>query len=105
MIPCMCLVQDGQIGTETQNAIRRDLAAFAQASFGAEPAIEWLTIGEGDGFTAAEPSTSVIVSLTADRALERDRREGLLRELSAIWIERAGKTPDEIVAVIRDPAP
>ena len=103
MIPCTCLVQDGQIGDETQLAIRQDLDAFAQASFGAAPAIQWLTIAEGDGFTESKPSTSVIVSLTADRALDRGRREQLLRDLSAIWIERAGKTPDEIVAVIRDP--
>lgn len=104
MIATMCMVQQGQIGAAAETAIKRDLSRFAEENFGAPAQIDWTAIPEGSGFTEAKPSTSIIVSMTADRMLERDEREALLRSLSSIWAQHADKTPHEIVAVIRDPA-
>lgn len=103
MTVTMCMVQQGQISPEAEAALKADMTSFAADNFGAPAEIKWTAIEEGSGYTEAKPSTSIIVSMTADRALERGEREGLLRDLSDIWIRHARKTPHEIVAVIRDP--
>ena len=105
MINCICMVQDGQISAEQEAKLRAETEAFGARSFGAKPAINWITVPEGSGFTEGKPSTSVIVSMNADRPLSLEEREPLLRELGDIWIEHASRGPDEVVTVISNPKP
>ncbi|MEO0690368.1 MAG: hypothetical protein AAFY51_08735 [Pseudomonadota bacterium] len=103
MIHCICMVQEGQIAPAQEEALRSDTADFAQRHFGNQPEFNWVTVGEGNGFTEAKPSNSVIVSMNADRSLAPSQREPLLRELCEIWERGAGLSPNEVVTVIRDP--
>jgi len=103
MTATMCLVQEGQLSEAQEAALREATSAFASAKFGSPAEINWITVPEGSGFTEAKPSTSVIVSLTADRSLSPSEREPLLRELGQIWERGANRGPNEVVTVIRDP--
>ena len=104
MIQCICMVQQGQISADQEAALRRETTDFAARHFGSEPAFNWVCVDEGNGFTEAKPSNSVIVSMNADRSLAPSAREPLLRELCGIWERGAGLSPNEVVTVIRDPA-
>ena len=103
MIPTTCMVQSGQIPADMQAQLREDMEGFSQRSFGAAPAINWIEVPENSGFTAGVPSTSILVSMQASEALETPRRIELLKELCDIWIERTGKSINEVVGVISDP--
>ena len=103
MTACTCMVQQGQITAEQEARLREETSAFAERHFGSAGEINWVCVPEGSGFTAAKPSTSVIVSVRSDRPLAPSAREPLLRELEAIWREHAGRGADEVVSVITDP--
>ena len=104
MTDCICMVQEGQISAEQQTALRAATSEFAKANFGSPADFNWIEVGKGNGFTAAKPSTSVIVSMKADRALAPSERVPLLHQLESIWREHSGRGPDEVVSVITDPA-
>lgn len=103
MIPCTCLVQEGQVPAQSETELKSRLEAFAQRAFGAEPAINWITVPQNGGFTAAKPSTSSIVTMQANRPLEQADRVALLEEVCDLWMDQTGCSLDEIVAVISDP--
>ena len=103
MTPCMCLVQEGQISGEQEATLRAGMTEFAQQAFGSEPAINWIEVAKGSGFTEAKPSTSVLVSMTADRPLAPSERTPLIQQLCDIWMAGSGRSANEVVAVIRDP--
>ena len=105
MIQCTCMVQAGQVTEQQASTLRRKTSEFARRHFNAAPEINWIVVPEGSGFTEGKPSTSVIVSMNADRALSLAEREPLLRELGAIWQEHAERSPDEVVTAISDPQP
>lgn len=103
MTPVTCLVQAGQITPDLQATLRQDMVGFVSRSFGNQPEISWIEVPERSGFTAGEPSTAILVSMPANEPLETSRRIELLEELCDIWIERTGKSIDEVVGVISDP--
>lgn len=103
MISCTCVVQEGQAPDRSQAEIASLLNNFTARSFGQDAQIAWLSVPAGNGFTAGKPSSSSIVSLSADAPLDRDRRESLLHELVMLWTSETGCSVDEIVAVITDP--
>lgn len=103
MTPCTCLVQEGQISSEQKAALHTRMAAFSTKQFGSPPDIAWIEVSKGNGFTAAQPSNSVLVMMGSDRALSRSDREPMLRELGDIWMDVSGLGANEVVTVIRDP--
>ena len=103
-VPCMCLVQEGQIAADVQARLRDDMTAFARRAFDATPQFAWIEVAKGDGFTEAKPSNSIIVSMTAPRPLDQAQREPLIRELGDIWLESTGLSLNEVVAAVNDPA-
>ena len=103
MIPVMCVVQEGQISAETENALKQDIGGFARRAFGAAAEIDWIVVPSGSGFTAARPSNTVIASLQANRVLDQAERIPLLKELGAICMRRTGRSAGEVVTSIRDP--
>jgi len=103
VIHCTCMVQAGQISETQQARLRTETNIFSKRHFGSEPSIQWVEVPEGSGFTEAKPSTSVVVSMNADRSLAPSEREPLLRELGDIWIEHAQRSSNEVVTVISDP--
>lgn len=103
MIPIMVLLQQGQVSDSAQAAFARGLNEFAQCNFGTDASIDLMIVPAGSGFTAAKPSTSVIVSMHSNRVLNPSEREPLIRELCELSVKHTGRTPYEVVAAIRDP--
>lgn len=104
MLNCTCLVQENQIPDETQAALRTKLDQLAQNEFGAGLTVNWITVPEGGGFTAAKPSTSSLVSIQSNKALAFEARKAILSKMCDIWMDDTGCSLDEIVAVVTDPA-
>ena len=102
MIPVMCVVQEGQISTEVEYALKSEISEFTKRAFDALADIDWIEVPKNSGFTAAKPSTTVITSLQANRPLEQAERVSLLRELSGICMNRTGRSFNEVVTAIRD---
>jgi len=103
MTECICMVQAGQISESQQLELRAATSNFAQERFGSPAEFNWVEVPKGSGFTAAKLSTSVIVSIRANRSLTPSERIPLLHELEGIWREHADRGPDEVVSVITDP--
>ena len=103
MVSCTCVVQEGQSPDLHKDEIQGVINSFVTRSFSEEANIAWIPVAPGNGFTAGKPSSSSVVSITANRPLPRDRREALLRELVALWTENTDCSEDEIVAVVSDP--
>ena len=103
MIRCTCMVQEGQLSEAQVQNLRSETSAFAKREFGSAPEINWIIVPKGGGFTEGKPSTSVLVTMNADRPLSLVEREPLLRELGAIWEQHAERRPDDVVTVISDP--
>ena len=104
MINCMCVIQEGQTPDQMRGELHTMLEAFSNTHFNDSLQVNWLPVAEGSGFTAGEPSTSSVVSITANQKLEQSKRESLLRELVSLWTDKTGCTIDEVVAVVSDPA-
>ncbi len=104
MINCLCVIQEGQVADLKRGELGTALEAYAQEFLADSVQLNWLPVPGGCGFTAGEPSTSSVVSLTATQQLTQERREQLLRELVALWTRHTGCSVDEVVAVVADPA-
>ena len=105
MIRCICFVQEGQTPERKTEELERKLSSFSEQAFGAAANVNWVSVSAGNGFTAAQPSTSSIVSMTAEEPIPQEKRVSLLKELCDIWIDETGCSLDEVVAIINDPQP
>ena len=103
MINCTCIVQAGQSPDQNKEKLQSVLTNFTSTSLGEDAQITWIPVAPGNGFTEAKPSTSSVVSITANRALSATERESLLHALVDLWTSETGCSIDEIVAVIADP--
>ena len=103
MIPVMCIVQEGQVSVEAEHWLKAQISAFTRRSFAAPADIDWIVVPKGSGFTAAEPSTTVIASLHANRPVPDVERIALLKELGEMCMSRTGLSANEVVTSIRDP--
>jgi hypothetical protein len=86
-----------------ESSLRKRLAGFVEREFDSSLAIDWTVVPTGFGFTAGEPSTASIVALSADKAVDQDRRETLLSELCELWMAETRCSMDEVVGVISNP--
>ncbi len=103
MIPVMCVVQQGQISTETESAMKVEICEIVQKALNSMAKIDWIEVPKGSGFTAAKPSNAVITSVYADRPLAEIERNRLLQELRDTCASRTGKSLSDVVAYVRDP--
>lgn len=103
MVPVMCIVQQGQVAADVESALKDAIEALSQRAFREPAEIDWIEVPEGSGFTAARPSTSIIVSLQSNKPLEHDERISLLRELCDICMDKTRCSSHNVVTSIRDP--
>lgn len=103
MTTCRCLVQEGQISPEQRANLEAKLRDFSATKLGSPAEVSWREIARGSGYTATKPSTTSVVVLTADAALDQPARVELLHELVGFWTNGSGCSVDEITAVIGDP--
>lgn len=103
MIPVMCVVQEGQISLEREYALKSAINLFTQRVFGQIADIDWIEVAKGNGFTAAESSTTLIASLRSSRQLRHGERLPLLNELREICRQKTGCSIGDVMTSIRDP--
>ncbi|MEM8651870.1 MAG: hypothetical protein AAGF54_15150 [Pseudomonadota bacterium] len=103
MIPVMCIVQEGQISSDAEHGLKTQIRDFTRRAFSSDADIDWIVVPKSSGFTAAEPSNTVIASMHSNRPLLQQERAELLRELGDICMDNTGRSPNEIVTSIRNP--
>ena len=102
-IPYRCIVQEGQISSETETALKGRLIDFSKEAFGESAIFNWLVVPARSGFTAGEPSTCSFVLALSNQVLDKKSRTKLLRDICEIWMDETGCSLDEVVAAIGDP--
>ncbi|MEM6818139.1 MAG: hypothetical protein AAF578_05075 [Pseudomonadota bacterium] len=103
MINCNCIVQANQFSADTEMALRDKLTAFAEHAFGEPADITWRVIPKNSGFTAARPSVSSIILVSANRPLPQSERAMLLEQMCTLWASETQQSLNEVVGVISDP--
>ena len=103
MMNCLCIVQAGQAPATNEAALKAALNQFSEKAFGESLDITWLPVAAGSGFTEGEPSTSSVVTMTANAPVDQAARPALLRELVALWTSHTGCSDEAVVAVISEP--
>lgn len=103
MIRSSCMVQEDQISDEQEATLRKEMEEFCQKSFDDSVDIDWIVVAKNSGFTAGVPSTSVLVSVSSNVILEKQKRFELLKELCDVWINTTGLSTNEVVGIITDP--
>lgn len=103
MINALCVIQEGQGPDQNREQLGAVLNSFSEKTFGDSLTVNWLPVAEGSGFTAGKPSSSSVLSMTANKPLSQSEREIILRDLVALWTTNTGCSIDEIVAVVADP--
>ena len=96
-IETLCIVQSGQVSDAQRETLESRLNQIARDTFGEEAAASWLVIEPGNGWTAAKPSTSALVSMNVPPMDEPDRTQ-LLHNICGAWSEETHCSLNEIVA-------
>ncbi len=100
-----CLVQEGQTAERKQAELAEGLRRIGREAF-RDPAegveITWITIREGFGFTAGEPSTSSLVVRSVPVGLSDHEREAFMSRVCDLWKHVTGCTTDEIMVTALD---
>ncbi len=100
-----CIVQAGQTAEREQARLSEGLKQLAREAFGDAPElveIRWISVPEGFGFTAGQPSTSSLVIRSVPVGFEEARRERFMSKVTRLWQEVTGCTADEIVVTALD---
>lgn len=103
MIPVLSFVQEGQIASSTFETLEKGLADICQSAFGDEPAIRWVEVQPGNGFSGAQPSKASLVRMEANRSLAQEERVEIMEKICDFWMENTGCSINEIVAAVSDP--
>lgn len=100
MVSGVCFLQEGQIPGDVVTQLADGIRQIAETKhLGETVDLTWIVIPEGQGWTAGEPSTTSIVSLTAP-PMDQDHREAVLHAICELWMARTGCTAGEILATV-----
>jgi hypothetical protein len=100
-----CIVQAGQTAEREQARLSECLKQLAREAFGDAPEaveIRWISVPEGFGFTAGQPSTSSLVIRSVPVGFEDARRERFMAKVTRLWQDVTGCSADEIVVTALD---
>ncbi|HEX2484681.1 MAG TPA: hypothetical protein VHQ66_05250 [Myxococcota bacterium] len=100
-----CMVQAGQSAERCRDRLAEGLRELARDAFGDAPEqveIQWISIPEGFGFTAGEPSTSSLVVRSVPVGYPEPRREAFMASVCRLWQDVTGCSADEIVVTALD---
>ena len=100
-----CIVQAGQTAEREQARLAEGLKRLAQEAFGDAPErveIRWISIPDGFGFTAGQPSTSSLVVRSVPVGFADAQRERFMTNVTRLWQDVTGCTADEIVVTALD---
>ena len=90
MINALCVIQEGQGPDQQRDQLASVLSQFTEEHLGDSMNVNWLPVAAGSGFTAGKPSSSSVLSLTANEPLTQQRREQILRDLVSLWTQQTG---------------
>jgi hypothetical protein len=99
------MVQAGQSAERCRDRLAEGLRELARDTFGDVPEqveIQWISIPEGFGFTAGEPSTSSLVVRSVPVGYPEPRREAFMASVCRLWQDVTGCSADEIVVTALD---
>jgi hypothetical protein len=99
------MVQAGQSAERCRDRLAEGLRELARDAFGDAPEqveIQWISIPEGFGFTAGEPSTSSLVVRSVPVGYPEPRREAFMASVCRLWQDVTGCSADEIVVTALD---
>jgi phenylpyruvate tautomerase PptA (4-oxalocrotonate tautomerase family) len=96
------VVEEGLRPRLTQEMRRIYAAMFAAAAN--QIVVEITEIPKGRFFTAAKPSRTSLVGVAGPAGTSRPDRTRLMSEITAMWCEVTGCTPNEIVVSASDTA-
>jgi hypothetical protein len=99
------MVQAGQSAERCRDRLAEGLRELARDTFGDVPEqveIQWISIPEGFGFTAGEPSTSSLVVRSVPVGYQEPRREAFMASVCRLWQDVTGCSADEIVVTALD---
>lgn len=100
MVQCVCFLQEGQIAGKVVDDLRQGIERLVRAEqLAREVTFVMIEVPQGQGWTAGEPSTTSVVSLTAP-PVSQPRRERMLRALCDLWMSHTGCSAAEILATI-----
>jgi hypothetical protein len=100
-----CMVQAGQTAEREQARLAEGLKRIARESFGDAPErveIQWISVPEGFGFSAGEPSRSSLVIRSVPVGFDDELRERFLSNVTRLWQDVTGCSADEIVVTALD---
>jgi hypothetical protein len=100
-----CIIQAGQTAEREQSRLAEGLRQLAREAFGDAPEqveIQWISVPEGFGFTAGEPSTSSLVVRSVPVGFSDALRERFMTKVTRLWRDVTGCTADEIVVTALD---
>lgn len=103
MIPILCLVQEGNIERSVVENLKVELTQLTQSALAGEPAISWIEVKRGNGFTEAKPSTSSLVSIQSNRVLSQKERISMMEKICNFWMAETYCSINDIVATVSDP--
>ncbi len=100
-----CIIQEGQTPARKQAELAEGLKQIGRELLGDPESgaeITWVTIPEGFGFTAGEPSTSSLVVRSVPVGFPDAEREAFMTRVCDLWKEVAGCSTDEIMVTAWD---
>jgi hypothetical protein len=100
-----CIIQAGQRAEREQARLAEGLRRLAQETFGDAPErveIQWISVPEGFGFTAGEPSRSSLVIRSVPVGYAEPLRERFMSRVCDLWRDVTGCSTDEIVVTALD---
>ncbi|MEM1191230.1 MAG: hypothetical protein AAGI72_22055 [Pseudomonadota bacterium] len=100
MIRCLCFIQEGQVEAGVEARLAAGIGRIVRESeLGAEPAIAWVVVPRGNGWTAGEPSSSAVVTLTTP-LIDQALRIRMLTALCDLWVEQTGCEVNDVLATV-----
>ncbi|MCE2030174.1 hypothetical protein [Sessilibacter corallicola] len=100
MTYCICLIQENQIPDSSLGKLEvgiREIVSKNQLNNLSD--LKWIVIPEGQGWTAAKPSTSSVVTLYTP-SIEQSVRVDVLNSICDLWTKTTSCHINEIIASV-----
>ncbi len=101
----VCIVQAGQAAESKIPELAEGLEQIGARAFGDEPGkveIRWVSVPEGFGFSAGEPSSASLVIRSVPVGLGNSERKDFMKSITSLWERVTGCTADDIVVTSYD---
>ena len=105
MADYVCIAQQGQVSEQKKAELTDGLVQIAAEMLGQDAGtveVAWVSVNEGFGFTAGEPSTSTLVARSVPVGFSDDERTRLMTRICDFWQDVTNCSTNEIVVTVMD---